>query len=143
MTRWTPQVTGLVDRIAQEVGAEWRDECESAPVRAIEDVWPRYAIWLLTVEAPSKHGRKVAALYERVLRGDEPTAAEWRGAYAASISTYADAARFAAGAARYAAADYAARYAARYAACYAAAVAERKTQLNELRPFWTAWAKEA
>ncbi len=64
-------------------------------------MWPRFAIWLLTVEAPSYSGAKVAALYERRLAGDEPTREQWQSAanaaaayaaYAAATAAYANAA---------------------------------------------------
>ena len=40
-------------------------------------VWPRFAVWLLTVECPSPSGAAVAALYQRRLDGDEPSTDTW------------------------------------------------------------------
>ena len=57
-------------------------------------VWPQFAIWLLTEEAPSASGEAVAALYRRRLAGDEPTDAEWsREAEAARAAGASGAAR--------------------------------------------------
>ena len=84
-------------------------------------VWPRFAVWLLTVElskwrAPTIDA--VVALYERRIAGDEPTVAEWKAA-AAAASAAADAA--------YDAAAYAAAYAAASTAATAATAATYAT----------------
>ena len=61
-------------------------------------VWPQFAIWLLTEEAPSASGEAVAALYRRRLAGDEPTDAERsraaEAARAASAARVAEAALY-------------------------------------------------
>lgn len=40
-------------------------------------VLARWFIWLLTVEAPSEPGARVAALWQRVLDGRDPSASDW------------------------------------------------------------------
>ena len=85
-------------------------------------VWPRYAVWLLTEEAPSPSGALVAALHKRRIDGAEPAIREWtEAARAARAAWWAGSAGSAAAAweARAAEAAAAARAAeAAGAACY-------------------------
>ena len=57
---------------------------DAIPVGAdLSLVWPRFAIWLLSVELAewtSPESRAVVALYERRIAGDEPTGLEWSSA---------------------------------------------------------------
>ena len=90
-------------------------------------VWPRFAIWLLTVECASESGTRVAALYQRRIDGDEPTDQQW-DAWAAWDARAASAARaawaaWAASAARAAWAASAARDASAARAAWAASAA--------------------
>jgi len=125
----------LIHDLTPHAPPGWTDEMACAHLRDSEDVWPLFAIWLLRVQAPSEHGERVAALYDRVLRGEAVTGQEWRAAariataayYAAYAATYATAAN----AARIATAATYAAYAAYYAAANADAYA-RRAQADKL-----------
>jgi hypothetical protein len=125
-----PQILArLEDRffegLPQENAREWPERFLSAiPVGAdLSQVWPKFAIWLLTEHRPSVSGKRVADLYARQLQGEKITAQQWRAEREAAYEKRREhsAAAAAASAAAYAA--YADAYAAAYADAYAAAAA--------------------
>jgi len=133
----------LIHDLTPHAPPGWTDEMACAHLRDSEDVWPLFAIWLLRVQAPSEHGERVAALYDRVLRGEAVTGQEWRAAADAATAYYAARATTATATAYYAAraadddsaADaYAYYYAssAAYAATDAYAAAARRAQADKL-----------
>jgi len=104
----------LEDRIFEAVdekrAQQWPAQFLSAiPVGAdLSRVWPKFAAWVLRNICPSDVGKKVAATFDQVARGQEVTGTEWsalRGeawrkkaadadaAYAAAYAAYAADAR--------------------------------------------------
>jgi len=125
----------LIHDLTPHAPPGWTDEMACAHLRDSEDVWPLFAIWLLRVQAPSEHGERVAALYDRVLRGEAVTGQEWRATAATATAYYAARAATATATSYYAAraayADSAYYYAS--SAAYAATDAyARRAQADKL-----------
>ena len=88
----SPEVAQLVDAIHEGLSPtdslDWPMRVAEAlvPGADVSDAWPRFAIWLLTIEAPSESGAKVANLYRRLLTDEQPTPEEWAAAAAAAAA---------------------------------------------------------
>lgn len=141
----------IFERLPMALAKEWPGKFSRAiPVgRDLANVWPGFAIWLLTDEkfgvlqyatgAAAKAIEDVAALYRRELLRDKPTREEWiaaRNAADAAADAAAHAAAYAAAAAAYAAAD--AAYA--YAAAAADAAAHATADAAARKTWWKAAA---
>ena len=133
----------LIHDLTPHAPPGWTDEMACAHLRDSEDVWPLFAIWLLRVQAPSEHGERVAALYDRVLRGEAVTGQEWRAIAAtaspppplAAAAYYYAYYTYYASSSAYASSSSAAAYCASanaYAYASFAAAAARRAQANKL-----------
>jgi len=80
------QIAHVIDTIHEglplPMALDWPGRIASAltPGTVTTHAWSRWVIWLLREECQSSVGEEVAALYERRIAGDEPSATEWRTA---------------------------------------------------------------